>query len=98
MTRAADILLRMPEVSFPSHGRAFRFVLRRGSERRHHRPAPHGSNQLSKLWCRCPLAVRTSPRSWRRTERLLERARKCGLRIVADNLGNLGEGRAGVAE
>src|SRR6266550_366163 len=44
------------------------------------------------------LAVRTSPRGWRRTERLLERAGECGLGVVADNLGHLCEGRAGVAE
>jgi len=44
------------------------------------------------------LAVRTSPRGWRRTERLLERAGECSLGVVADNFGNLCEGRAGVAE
>jgi CheY-like chemotaxis protein len=44
------------------------------------------------------LADCTSPCGWRRAERLLERAGECGLGVVADNLGNLSKGRAGVAE
>src|SRR5262245_41764497 len=44
------------------------------------------------------LAVQTSPRGWRRTECLLERAGECGLGVIADNLGHLREGRAGAAE
>src|ERR1700730_6710300 len=59
---------------------------------------PRGSNQLSKSWPRRALAVRTSPSGWRRTERLLECAGECGLGVVTDNLGNLCDGRAGVAE
>src|SRR5204863_1620088 len=52
----------------------------------------------SRVWSRPGLADRTPPGGWRRTERFLERAGECGLGVVADNLGNLGEGRAGVAE
>src|SRR5258708_34686071 len=59
---------------------------------------PRGSNQPSKVWPRRCLAARTSPRGWRRTERLLERAGECSFRVVANHLGNLCEGRAGVAE
>src|SRR5207237_3737405 len=55
-------------------------------------------NQLSKSWPRRDLAPRTPPSGWRRTERLLERAGKRGLGVVADKSGHLCEGRAGVAE
>src|SRR5207237_6903333 len=44
------------------------------------------------------LAVRASPRGWRGTNRLLERAGKCRLGVVANYLGNLREGRAGIPE
>src|SRR6185312_12460392 len=47
---------------------------------------------------RIPLAVQASPRGWGSAERPLERARESGFGIVADTLGNLGNGRAGVAE
>ena len=43
-------------------------------------------------------AVQTPPRGRRRTERLLERAGECRLRVVADTLGNLCKGCACVAE
>ena len=59
---------------------------------------PRGSTQPSKVWPRRCLAARTSPRGWRRTERLLERAGECSFRVVANHLGNLCEGRAGVTE
>jgi len=44
------------------------------------------------------LGVRASPGSRRRTERLPEGTGKCGLGIVAYNLGNLREGDAAVAQ
>ncbi len=57
------------------------------------------SDHVARAHCRkFGLANRTPPGGWRRTERLLERAGECGLGVVADNLGNLGEGRAGVTE
>jgi len=46
----------------------------------------------------CSLSVRASPRGRRCTDRLLESARECGLGVVADNIGDLCEWRAGVAE
>src|SRR4029079_188061 len=45
-----------------------------------------------------PLAVRTSPRGWRRTKCILERAGECGFGVVADKFGNLCQGRISVAE
>src|SRR5689334_8505743 len=44
------------------------------------------------------LTVRASPRSWRRSDRLLECAGEGRLGVVADNLGDLRERRAGGAE
>ena len=44
------------------------------------------------------LAVRSSPRAWRRTDRFLERAGKRGFGFVSNYLGHLGEGRAGVPQ
>src|SRR5712671_8114130 len=44
------------------------------------------------------LSVRTSPGGWRSPERLLEGAGKSGLGTVTDQVGNLREGRTGIAE
>src|SRR5467141_3481373 len=82
----------------PDSFRARRMLLTAESGHVGHTHSRHGSNELSKVWPRRGLAVRTSPRGWRRPERLLERAGECRLGVIADNFGNLCEGRAGVAE
>ena len=55
---------------------------------------PLPNEDLTSRWARCWHVAR-----WLcRTERLLERAGECGFGIVADNLSNLREGHAGIAE
>src|SRR5258708_16625939 len=64
--------------------------------------APDAEKFIPSAWTRfqprCGLAVRTSPRCWRRTERFLERAGECRLGVVADHLGHLCEGSTGIAK
>src|SRR5215475_6897413 len=59
---------------------------------------PVPSTRAGRTGGRRSLAVGTPPRGWRRTKRLLECARECGLGVVTDKLGNLSEGRTGIAQ